>query len=137
MCKNIVIPSVSDMDNKKLSDFFKIESVHAGGGKSIKPFASVGIEINGKYVTSSGFGNGPVDAVFNVIAKLTSSKAELLKFSIGSLTKGADAPGEVIVKLSENGFIAIGKWSDFDIITASAEAYISALNKLESLKANS
>ena len=114
--------------------FFKLSAVHAAGGKSIQPVASVGIEINGKYVAECGFGNGPIDAVFNAISNITGTKSELLRFSINALTSGTDAQGEVTVRLQEDGIIALGRGADPDIITASALAYINGLNRLEYLK---
>ena len=115
---------------------FKLKSLNAGGGKSIIPFANVEIEINGKAVYGSGFGNGPINATFNVIAELTESKAELMKFFLESFGTGTDVPGKVKVKLKENGFVTLGVATGPDIITASAEAYINGLNRLEYLKAN-
>jgi 2-isopropylmalate synthase len=44
--------------------------------------------------------------------------------------------GEVIVRLRENGLVALGKGSDPDIITASAKAYLNGLNRLEYLKSH-
>ena len=41
-----------------------------------------------------------------------------------------------ILRLQENGLVALGKGTDPDIITASAKAYINGLNRLEYLKRN-
>jgi 2-isopropylmalate synthase len=87
-------------------------------------------------VQSAGYGNGPIDAAYNTIAKLTGTRSELLRFSISALTGGTDAQGEVTVRLRENGLVSLGKGADPDIITASAKAYINGLNRLEYLKAN-
>jgi 2-isopropylmalate synthase len=84
----------------------------------------------------AGYGNGPIDAAYNAIAKLTGTTSELLRFSISALTGGTDAQGEVTVRLSENGLLALGKGADPDIITASAKAYINGLNRMEYLKSN-
>jgi 2-isopropylmalate synthase len=60
----------------------------------------------------------------------------MLRFTIRALTEGTDALGEVIVRLKENGLIALGRGSDEDIITASAKAYINGLNRMEYLKSH-
>lgn len=96
--------------------------------------ASVKLSINGKSVQGAAYGNGPVDAVYNTISKLTGSKSEFLRFSVSALTGGTDALGEVTVRLRENGLIALGRGADPDIITASARAYINGLNRLEYLR---
>jgi 2-isopropylmalate synthase len=96
--------------------------------------ASVKLDINGRPAQGAGYGNGPIDAAFNAIADLTGTGSELLRFSVSALTGGTDAQGEVTVRLSENGLLALGKGADPDIITASAKAYVNGLNRLEYLK---
>ena len=123
-------------DNEVI-DIFRLEYLHVVSGTTINPIASVKLTINGRTVQDAGYGNGPIDAAFNTIAKLTGAGSELLKFSVSALTGGTDVQGEVTVHLRENGFTAIGRAADPDIITASAKAYINGLNRLEYLKAHS
>jgi len=120
----------------RTKDIFRLEYLHVTSGTTVMPMASVRLEINGRSVRDAGYGNGPVDSVFNTIAKLTGTESELLRFSVSALTTGTDAQGEVTVRLTENGLIALGKGADPDIITASAKAYVNGLNRLEYLKAN-
>jgi len=118
----------------RTEDIFKLQYMHVSAGTTVMPMASVQLEINGRSVKGAGYGNGPIDAVFNAIAQLTGTESELLRFSVSALTGGTDAQGEVTVRLSENGLVALGKGSDSDIITASAKAYINGLNRIEYLK---
>jgi len=118
----------------RTEDTFKMQYMHVSAGTTVMPMASVQLEINGRSVRGAGYGNGPIDAVFNAIAQLTGTESELLRFSVSALTGGTDAQGEVTVRLSENGLIALGKGSDSDIITASAKAYVNGLNRIEYLK---
>lgn len=120
----------------RTAEIFQLEYLHATAGTTVLPMASVKLKINGRSVQSAGYGNGPIDAAFNTIAKLTGTGSELLRFSISALTGGTDAQGEVIVRLRENGLIALGKGADPDIITASAKAFVNGLNRLEYLKNN-
>jgi 2-isopropylmalate synthase len=118
----------------RTSDVFKLEYLHVTAGTTVMPMASVKLQIHGRSVQSAGYGNGPIDAAFNTIANLTDTGSELLRFSVSALTGGTDAQGEVTVRLSENGLVALGKGADPDIITAGAKAYINGLNRLEYLK---
>src|SRR5436190_5396800 len=77
-------------------------------------------------------GDGPVDATFKAIESIAKSGAELLLFSVNAVTTGTESQGEVTVRLSKGGRIVNGVGADTDIVVASAKAYISALNKLES-----
>ena len=118
------------------NEIFRLEYIHVACGNTVFPTASVQLSINDRQVKGAKDGNGPIDAVYNVIADITGTKSELLRFSISALTEGTDAQGEVTVRLMENGLVALGKGADPDIITASALAYINGLNRLEYLKEN-
>ena len=118
------------------SEVFCLEYIHVLSGNTVFPTASVQLNINGRPVQGATEGSGPIDAVYNIISKLTGTKSELLRFTISALTEGTDAQGEVTVRLKENGLVALGKGADPDIITASALAYVNGLNRLEYLKAH-
>jgi 2-isopropylmalate synthase len=120
----------------RTKDIFQLEYLHVTSGTTVLPMASVQLLINGRSVQGAGYGNGPIDAVFENIAKLAGTESELLRFSVSAITGGTDAQGEVTVRLKENGLIALGKGADPDIITASAKAYINGLNRMEYLKAH-
>ena len=120
----------------RTADVFKLEYLQIVSGTTVMPMASVRLSVNGRSIKDAGYGNGPIDAAFNTIAKLTNTESELLRFTVSALTGGTDAQGEVTVRLKENGLVALGKGSDPDIINASAKAYINGLNRLEYLKAN-
>jgi 2-isopropylmalate synthase len=118
----------------RTTDTFRLEYLHVACGTTVIPMATVKLSINDRPVQGAGYGNGPIDAAFDSIAKLTGTESELLRFSVSALTGGTDAQGEVTVRLKENGLIALGRGADPDIITASAKAYINGLNRLEYLK---
>lgn len=118
----------------RMSETFCLEYIHVLSGNTVFPTASVQLNINGRPVQGATEGTGPIDAVYNIISKLTGTKSKLLRFTISALTEGTDAQGEVTVRLEEDGIVALGKGADSDIITASALAYINGLNRLEYLK---
>jgi len=89
------------------------------------------MEIGGKLGQEAGFGDGPVDAAYKTISKMTKTKSHLLKFSVNAITGGTDAQGEVMVILEEGGIRVAGQGAHTDIIIAAAKAYINGLNKLE------
>jgi 2-isopropylmalate synthase len=85
-----------------------------------------------KKINAEAKGDGPVDAIFKAIESVAKSGAELLLFSVNAVTQGTESQGEVTVRLSKGGRIVNGVGADTDIVVASAKAYISALNKIES-----
>ena len=120
----------------RTTETFSLEYLHVSAGTTVMPMASVQLSINGRSIKGAGYGNGPIDAAYNTIAKLTNTESELLRFTVSALTGGTDAQGEVTVRLKENGLVALGRGSDPDIITASALAYINGLNRMEYLKSH-
>jgi 2-isopropylmalate synthase len=103
-----------------------------GSGMGERPHAAVVLICNKSELRSQAKGDGPVDATINAIEVLAKSGAELLLFSVNAVTQGTESQGEVTVRLSKGGRIVNGVGADTDIVVASAKAYISALNKLES-----
>ncbi len=51
-------------------------------------------------------------------------------YSVNNITTGTDSQGEVTVRIDKDGRIVNGLGADTDIVTASAKAYINALNKV-------
>ena len=96
------------------------------------PRARVTLAVGGNELHATAEGSGPVDAAFKAIESVAKSGADLLLYSVNSITTGTDAQGEVTVRLAKDGRIVNGLGSDTDIIVASAKAYLNALNKLES-----
>lgn len=135
--KSILDEDIEALINEEIlrsAETFCLEYIHVLCGNTVFPTASVQLNINDRLVQGTTEGNGPIDAVYNIISKLTRTKSKLLRFTISALTEGTDAQGEVTVRLQEDGIVALGKGADPDIITASALAYINGLNRLEYLK---
>ena len=115
----------------RVPETYKLQQMNVSSGSFAAPTATVEMEINGKKKKAAVMGDGPVDATFKAIKKLTKSKAPLLNFSVGAITGGTDAQGECTVRLqAEDGREVLGQGAHPDIIVASAKAYINALNKI-------
>lgn len=114
----------------KIDQQFVLTSLLIESGTGKVPTAVVELEIGGRSVKQNGTGDGPVDAVYRTIAAMTQTKSRLLSYSVKAITGGTDAQGEVAVRLEENGKTVTGHGADTDIIVASAQAYLSGLNKL-------
>jgi 2-isopropylmalate synthase len=92
--------------------------------------ATVVLSIDGKEQTAIANTSGAVDATFSAINSLVGLELNLQLYSVSNVTEGTDALGEVNVRLEHDGRIVNGQGADTDIITASAKAYIHALNKV-------
>jgi 2-isopropylmalate synthase len=117
-------------------DNYKLINMNVVSGSFAIPTATVQMEVEGELIKDVGMGDGPVDAAFKTIAKITKTKSTLLKYSVDAITGGTDAQGVVTVRLEEDGREMVGRGAHTDIIMASVLAYINALNRLEYLKQN-
>ncbi len=124
--ESIVVEEILRMPHR-----FKLVYLNVIAGNITIPTATVKMEVDGKLIQEAGFGDGPVDATFKTIKKITRTKSKLLQFSINAITGGTEAQGEVTVRLEEKGQTVMGQGADTDVIVASAKAYINALNKIE------
>ena len=101
------------------------------------PKAKVSLQIDGKDVQAESTGSGPVDAAYKAIESVVQSQSDLQLYSVNAITQGTDSQGEVTVRLERGGNIVNGTGADTDIVAASVNAYIHALNLLESATARS
>ena len=92
--------------------------------------AELTLNIDGQPHSAACSGDGPVDAVFNAIRELAPHEAVLQLYQVHAVTGGTDAQAHVTVRLEEGGHISTGTAADTDTMTASAMAYVSALNTL-------
>jgi 2-isopropylmalate synthase len=127
-----IISLVSDEQQSHEQECYRFVSLSQHSETGERPVAKVVFSIDAKEVSCEGQGNGPVDATVNAIESITASGAELLLFSVNAITTGTQAQGEVTMRLSRAGRIVNGIGADPDIVVASAKAYLSALNKLQS-----
>jgi 2-isopropylmalate synthase len=84
-------------------------------------------------ITRKGEGAGSVQAIYNAIDDIFNQQTELLDYSIESVTTGIDSQAEVRVlvrnNVTGNQFDGVG--IDFDVLQASAFAYLEAKIKVE------
>ena len=112
------------------NDHLMLKSLRVICGTDGPQEAQMTLVIDGKEVSTTATGDGPVDATFNAVKSLFSHKAHLQLYQVHAVTEGTDAQATVSVRMEEDGNIATGQSSDTDTVVASAKAYINALNRL-------
>ena len=113
-------------------EMYKLTYVHTASGSDTVPTATIRLSKEGKTLQDAACGDGPVDACYKTIDRLTGVSPELVDYSLHSVTKGKDALGEVALKLRYHGIEVGGRGTSTDVIEASAKAYLNAVNKLVS-----
>lgn len=107
----------------------KLDYLQVTSGVGIKPIASIGLIIGNEKFEAAATGNGPVDAAINALKKIINRKMTLQEFTIQAINKGSDDVGKVHMQIEHEGKIYYGFGANTDIVAASVEAYIDAINK--------
>ena len=92
----------------------------------------VHLEINGKPVTYQARGNGRLDAISNALQENLGISYRDLTYSEHALEIGSTSRAMAYIGIkAENGQVTWGAGMDTDIITASAMALVSAINRMK------
>jgi 2-isopropylmalate synthase len=114
---------------------YKIEYLQTSSGTGVVPTATIRMSHQGHVLQEAACGDGPVDAVYKAIDKITKIPVTLLDYKLSAVSGGKDAQGEVTVQLeTKSGLTVRGKGASTDIIEASAKAYLAALNRIDAKK---
>ena len=111
-------------------EVWKLEAFEINSKSNSVPQAKIILKSSGKIFEADSGGDGPVDACYKAIEKITRLKCQLLDYGIQSVSRGEDALGEVSLKLRSKTKEAMGRASSTDIIEASIKAYLQAVNKI-------
>jgi 2-isopropylmalate synthase len=135
-------------DKKKIIEDADLDAIMLGEGGSTKPrFSLLDIDVhsgtiskpsatvvlqedNGTKHEESAEGTGPVDAAFKAIEKISGKQGTLTDFRMDAVTDGLDAQAVVSLTLeTESEGNIFGRSGNTDIVVASANAYLDAMNK--------
>ncbi|MDA8211923.1 MAG: 2-isopropylmalate synthase [Clostridia bacterium] len=116
----------------RVPETYTIDYFHISSGSTMLPTGTVRLRRGEEFIEEAACGDGPVDAIYKAIEKITGWQGTLVQYAINAVTGGKDALGEVVVRLKDQqGHIFIGRGVSTDVLEASARAYINAGNKLE------
>lgn len=110
------------------SNFIELEKVSYSSNGSVN--AEVHLKIGNESHVASSSGVGPVDAVLKAIGKIVKPQVDLEEFLIQAITHGSDDVAKVHMRLIKSEKPYHGFASNQDIVLASAQAFVDALNKI-------
>ncbi|OJH38348.1 2-isopropylmalate synthase [Cystobacter ferrugineus] len=109
---------------------WKLETLSCVSGVGTVPSATVCLEhSDGRRVRDAACGDGPVDAVFKAVERITGQQVRLCRYQVTSVTDGEDAQGHVDLEVESGTRRFRGRAVSTDIIVASARALLEALNR--------
>jgi len=115
--------------NRTDSHRIKLEYLQVTSGVGIQSVASICLNIAGEKFEAASSGNGPVDAAIKAVKQIIHRQMTIQEFLIQAINKGSDDVGKVHMQVEHNGVNYYGFSANTDIIAASVEAYIDAINK--------
>jgi len=142
-----VLALVSD-EVSQAAAIWSLEDLQVVCGSMGMPTATVRmLGPDGIVRVSSGIGTGPVDAAYKAIDSLVRVPAELVDYTVTSVTEGIEALANTRViirpagRMASEGFVQSaqggktqriysGNGAHEDIVVSSAKAYVSAMNKM-------
>ncbi|MCK4485160.1 MAG: 2-isopropylmalate synthase [Desulfobacterales bacterium] len=116
------------LDHSKL---YGLESYKLTTGNGEVPEARVRLRREEVILEATAQGDGPIDAIFKAIDKVAGVYHKLEDFQVKAVTETKEAMGIATVRVSREGFRAVGRGSSTDILKASAKAYVQAINRLD------
>ena len=109
---------------------YQLDTYVITAGNTISATAHLKLRKQDTVMEGVCIGDGPIDAAFRAIESIIGCHYELDDFQIQAVTEGREAMGQTVVKLRSGGKLYSGKGISTDIVGASIQAYISALNKI-------
>jgi len=114
----------------QIPEVYSLDYIHTVSGNKILPTATVRIKKGKEVFQEAACGDGPIDAAYKAIDRITKLNMSLVDYSIRSVTGGKDALGEVMIKVQGEKGMMTGRGVSTDIIEASVKAYVNAINRL-------
>jgi len=110
-----------------------LEELSVMTGNRITPTATVKALVEGKTKIGARVGIGPVDAAINAVRDiLGGTDVQLKTFRIDAISGGTDALADVVIGVEDSrGNTVTARAARGDIVIASVEAMISAINRLK------
>jgi 2-isopropylmalate synthase len=120
----LVADDVFDMPLRYL-----LKSVEFKSGTDTQPWARVVVSWDDSDHCSEAEGNGPVNAVIEALKQCTENTGvRLEEYHLDALSGGSDAQGNVRLSIEEGGMVSHGRSTHMDVVMASAQAFVAALN---------
>jgi 2-isopropylmalate synthase len=128
------IEALIDEEIEQVVEVWQLVGVQTTAGSRTTPTATVTLAKEDQTFTDAATGDGPVDAVYEAIQRITGIKPKLTDYALRAITSGKDAQGEVTIEVAcgEHRFRSRGVSTD--IVEASALAIVAAVNRAAALE---
>ena len=125
------IVALIDSHTAEASEQFRLDRFHTLAGTDVLPTATLEMRnvSTDEVFRDAATGDGPIDAIFKALERVVGIEAVLEDYQVRSVSTGKDAQGEVMVRITVGENVYHGNGVNTDIVAASAQAYLKALNR--------
>ena len=108
---------------------FQLDHLSVTAGTSVVPTATVRLRRGKEVLQDAACGDGPVDAVYKAMERLTGVSGKLVDYQIRAVSRGKEALGEAMISVQFGDAVIHGRGVSTDIIEASGRAYLETINR--------
>jgi len=120
---------MSDGTERNYKNGVTVKLLQVMCGNPLTPQSNVKLEINEQMYEASSIGNGPVDATIKAINSILEKDICIKEFHIDAMHGGSDDVSKVNMRVKYDDKTYQGYGFSTDIVQASANAYLDAVNK--------
>jgi 2-isopropylmalate synthase len=121
---------VFKLQQQDLQDYYVIDQVHVHAGSGDFSTASIKLSSGEESQIVSATGNGPVDSLYRAIKQAVDIEFEVSDYKISNKGSGEDGLGQANLVISWQGRNFHGYGLETDVIQASGQALVHALNSI-------
>jgi 2-isopropylmalate synthase len=125
------VRALVETEVERVPEAWHLTGIQVATGTGGMPTATVELQRTGtkERVRDAATGDGPVDAIFRAMERLTGVSLRLRDYSLRAVTGGKEAQGEVRLEAVCGAAVLTGRGVSTDILEASARAYLEAINR--------
>ena len=128
------IESILEAQAERVTETWTLIALQTMAGTGTTPTATVTLERQGQRITDAATGDGPVDAIYSAIQRITGVELKLTEYQLRAVTGGKEAQGEVTVEVTWDSKKIRARGVSTDIVEASGRAYLAAVNRALSIQ---
>jgi 2-isopropylmalate synthase len=122
----IYFNQISDKD-----EIYQLEFVNSASNSQSVASSTIGMTVGGQSKQEAATGNGPVEASFKAIERITGMAVEVIEYNLDATGQGASSLGQVNIIAKYDGRQYHGAGLAADIVEASVRAMIRVYNLID------
>ncbi|HUX84815.1 MAG TPA: 2-isopropylmalate synthase [Chitinophagaceae bacterium] len=121
---------MGDGTEKHYKEGIQVTLLQVVCGDPVLPMATIRLRVHGKEQEASASGPGPVQATINAIHQIIPAEVRIEEYAVQAMRGEKDGQSKVNMQVVHNGNTFYGFGMSSDIVHASVNAYVDALNKI-------